>query len=88
MVPTISRAKNMSWQIVFVFWKNHYIKPRTTFEICPESISRMMVNFVLSVCPIVLRFGVHSTLSVCYLSAQSKAVGPEISRVKGRQPYT
>ena len=88
MVPTINRAKNISGQIVFVFRKNYYIKPSTMFEICPEAICRMMVNFVLSVCPIVLQFGVHSTLLVCYLSAQSKVVGPERSRVKGRQPFT
>ena len=59
MVPTINRAKNISGQIVFVFRKNYYIRPSTMFEICPEAICRMTVNFVLPVCPIVLQFGLQ-----------------------------
>ena len=59
MVPTINRAKNISGQIVFGSGKNYYIKPSTMFEICPEAICRMTVNFVLPVCPIVLQFGLQ-----------------------------
>ena len=69
MVSTINQTKNISGQILFYSGKNTYITPNNMLKICPGAICRMVVNFVLPVCPIVLYFDLQYPVDVLHITS-------------------